>query len=113
MQERANRTLGCVIFDDLWPYQGISPNPEATLRHSAVATVLERLPEDAYAKLAANADEFLWFIPEASVGAVLTPFPCTMPGEKSRLPQAKALYLGPVLERRSTTSKSATRAADC
>lgn len=96
-----NRSLDQVVFDPLWPQSGPSPDPFIDLRHRAIAEVLQRIPEDAYAKLNDLVADFVWFIPASSLGAQVMPFPCTMPEEKGRVAMAKVLYLSPTLERRS------------
>lgn len=101
MTERLNRSLDQVIDDFLWPNQGMGVDASENVRYAAVERVLRQMPEPAYAKLAEKVDEFIWFIPDAAVGAVVMPFPCTVPESEDLTAVAKVLYLGPALERRS------------
>ena len=101
MEKTVLRSIEEVVYDDLWPTQGLAPDPMASSRHYAIATVLQRIPERAYAKLIKKSDKFSWFIPEAKCGGMVMPFPCTMPRKGTRRAMAKVLYLGPALERRS------------
>ena len=92
--------------DLLWPGRGLCPpQPEDNRRYLAVATVLRRMPKASYMKLAGKVDDFLWFIPDANVGAIVMPFPCTESEKETAFGTACAhaivLYLGPALERRS------------
>jgi hypothetical protein len=106
MKKTSVRSVEQVVYDPLWPPQGLSPDPTASFRYRAIANVLLRIPEDAYIKLTEKSDEFSWFIPDMIHGGMVMPFPCTIPEESleggiTRVAHAKVLYLSPVLEQRS------------
>src|SRR5262245_61993141 len=101
MKRKILRTLEQVIYDHLWPSQGLSPDPAASLRHRAIVNILVRLPADAYVNLTEKADEFSWFVPDMIHGGMVMPFRYTMPRRRTRVAMAKVLYLSPGLERRS------------
>jgi hypothetical protein len=58
MPRELHRSLADVLQSDLWPRQGISPDPEATLRRAAVAEVLMRIPEVDLVRLSSKTPEF-------------------------------------------------------
>jgi hypothetical protein len=101
MKKTSVRSVEQVVYDPLWPPQGLSPDPTASFRYRAIANVLLRIPEDAYIKLIEKSDEFSWFIPDEQLGGMVMPFRCTMPRRRTRVAMAKVLYLSPGLERRS------------
>jgi hypothetical protein len=95
-----------VVSDNLWSFQGLSPNPDEDIRHRAVAEVLRRLPNEWYKKLQ-QSDEFCWYIPAALCWGEIRPFPATVspedePGPGGTIkftPLAAVLFLSPELER--------------
>jgi len=100
------KPLQSILFDAIWPYQGLCPDPEASKRHYAIATVLQRIPEAAYIALQDKADQFSWFIPDVDTyfeginHALLYPFPVTTDASSPRQ-YATVLYLSPAIERHS------------
>lgn len=93
-----------VVEDGLWPGVELGgPDHRGSRRHSAIATVLGRIPEDDYRKLKEAARSFTWFIPLYEEYGMVYPFPVTHPGEESKTGQtesacARVLYLSPRLE---------------
>lgn len=92
------RELVQVVEDLLWPEAGMHVDPLRDLRHRAVAEVLCRIPEPDYQRLANLVDDFIWFIPHQSCGAMVYPFPWTRK-EDGLKPYAVVLYLSPTMER--------------
>lgn len=93
------RTIQEVMDSLLFP-GGFSVSPMTERRLSAVMEVLQRIPEDAYNGLKEKVEEFVWFIPNEGVGAMVIPFPCTVPATENTVALAKVLYLPPAMESR-------------
>ena len=92
-----------VLNDCLWPSRdGLSPNPEQSVRHYAIYDVLCSLPEEGYQKLVEKVEFFFWHIPWHRVGGEVMPFPATVTGEQlgdeSIIDHSVVLYLSPRLE---------------
>lgn len=104
MQENKHiRQFQKILGDGLWPPKdGISPNPEQSVRHKAIYEVLCSLPEEGYQKLIEKVELFNWYIPSHRVGGEVMPFPVTMTGEQlendSFMDLSIVLYLSPRLE---------------
>jgi len=95
------RTFNEIVGSLLFPFTGIGgPSPEVETRVSAAANVLQRIPDKAYRVLCDKADDFVWFIPEASMEGMVREFPCTAPETDRLVARAKIFYLSPNLELR-------------
>ncbi len=109
------RSLMVLWEDCVWPGGGLEgPNPEESVRHSAIAEVLCCLPHDDYVRL--RDDEgcsFEWFIPHLGMRGGCWPFFPNVPKQKQKQKHkgglwirehARVLYLSPMLERRAFSS---------
>lgn len=101
MERKYLRTLKQVSMNQLWPPQGLSPDPQESVRHQAVREVLCCIPEDDYICLKVHANPFNWFIPYYETRGMIMPFPLTFGEKHERITYeyAKVLYLSPLLER--------------
>ncbi len=95
------RTFDTILADQLWPQQGIFPDPTYDFRHRAVFKVLMTIPQEGYEKLKAQVETFEWFIPERRCRGSVMPFAAGYQESTGTLQTscARVLYLSPVLEK--------------
>lgn len=99
------------ILDEtsLFPYMGLCPDPEASLRHQALLEVLYCIPENDFCQLKELEDTIQWFIPDIRELGIVNPFVANNCLEEdsvdssgaSLAPYAKVIFLNPVLEKSS------------
>jgi hypothetical protein len=104
------RDLEKVMFEEAFPYIGLSPDAEGSRRLMAIMTVLRGVPDDAYDRLCSLfRDKFIWFIPAYYELGRIHPFPATNDGEVMEIgdrqvmmmPSVPVVYLSPLLEKRA------------